>query len=307
MPETLTRHSPMNRRPGGSSVRGMLSAIPTTSSARPTVTHRRSPVRPGWGSVVTTETKITHSATMPQIRSTGERRSASGKRRSGRSSGSLTHCTVGDARGIVMGVRVDSSPPTGGDAGSARAPMTNTRPSSILGAMITNSIEVAAAEAALREEELAVRVRGLRKSYGELEALRGVDFTVRRGEVLALLGPNGAGKTTLVEILEGHRRADAGEVSVLGHDPGRRERAFRQRIGIVLQEGAVDQAITVREAVELYSAAYPNPRPSDEVIGLVGLAAKADDRASTLSGGQRRRLDLALGIAGDPELIFLDE
>jgi ABC-2 type transport system ATP-binding protein len=150
-------------------------------------------------------------------------------------------------------------------------------------------------------------VRGLRKSYGELEALRGVDFTVRRGEVLALLGPNGAGKTTLVEILEGHRRADAGEVSVLGHDPGRRERAFRERIGIVLQEGAVDQAITVREAVELYSAAYPDPRPSDEVIGLVGLAAKADDRASTLSGGQRRRLDLALGIAGDPELIFLDE
>jgi ABC-2 type transport system ATP-binding protein len=179
--------------------------------------------------------------------------------------------------------------------------MTNTRPSSILGAMITNSIEVAAAEAALREEELAVQVRGLRKSYGEL------DFTVRRGEVLALLGPNGAGKTTLVEILEGHRRADAGEVSVLGHDPGRRERAFRERIGIVLQEGAVDQAITVREAVELYSAAYPDPRPSDEVIGLVGLAAKADDRASTLSGGQRRRLDLALGIAGDPELIFLDE
>ena len=173
--------------------------------------------------------------------------------------------------------------------------------------MITNSLEVAAAQAALREEELAVQVRGLRKSYGELEALRGVDFTVRRGEVLALLGPNGAGKTTLVEILEGHRRADAGDVSVLGHDPGRRERALRERIGIVLQEGAVDNAITVREAVELYSAAYPRPRPTDEVIDLVGLGAKADDRASTLSGGQRRRLDLALGIAGDPELIFLDE
>ena len=173
--------------------------------------------------------------------------------------------------------------------------------------MITNSLEVAAAQAALREEELAVQVRGLRKSYGELEALRGVDFTVRRGEVLALLGPNGAGKTTLVEILEGHRRADAGEVSVLGHDPGRLERYLRERIGIVLQEGAVDNAITVREAVELYSAAYPQPRPTDEVIGLVGLGAKADDRASTLSGGQRRRLDLALGIAGDPELIFLDE
>jgi len=185
--------------------------------------------------------------------------------------------------------------------------MTNGGPAPILWTMITNSLEVAATEAALRGEELAVQVRGLRKSYGELEALRGVDFTVRRGEVLALLGPNGAGKTTLVEILEGHRRADAGEVSVLGHDPGRRERALRERIGIVLQEGAVDNAITVREAVELYSAAYPQPRPTDEVIDLVGLGAKADDRASTLSGGQRRRLDLALGIAGDPELIFLDE
>src|SRR3954471_16751214 len=153
----------------------------------------------------------------------------------------------------------------------------------------------------------AVRVRGLRKSYGELTALDGVDLTVRRGEVLALLGPNGAGKTTLVEILEGHRRADAGDVSVLGHDPGRRERAFRERIGIVLQEGGLDPAITVREAVELYSAAYPRPRPADEGIAHGGLSAKADDRGSTLSGGQRRRLDLALGIAGDPELIFLDE
>jgi ABC-2 type transport system ATP-binding protein len=184
--------------------------------------------------------------------------------------------------------------------------MTAGAPSPKLCAMITNSLEVAAAEAAIREEP-AVQVRGLRKSYGELEALRGVDFTVRRGEVLALLGPNGAGKTTLVEILEGHRRADAGEVSVLGFDPGKRERAFRERIGIVLQEGGLDPAITVREAVELYSAAYPRPRPADEVIAHVGLTAKADDRASTLSGGQRRRLDLALGIAGDPELIFLDE
>jgi len=178
----------------------------------------------------------------------------------------------------------------------------------MLAGMITNSLEVAAAEAAFREEdELAVQVRGLRKSYGELEALKGVDFSVRRGEVLALLGPNGAGKTTLVEILEGHRRADAGEVSVLGHDPGKRERAFRERIGIVLQEGGLDATIAVREAVELYSAAYPHPRPADEVLELVGLAGKATERASTLSGGQRRRLDLALGIAGDPELIFLDE
>src|SRR5919107_1566414 len=124
--------------------------------------------------------------------------------------------------------------------------------------MITNSLEVAAAEAALRGEDLAVQVRGLRKSYGELEALRGVDFTVRRGEVLALLGPNGAGKTTLVEILEGHRRADAGDVSVLGFDPGRRERAFRSRIGIVLQEAGLDPLIKVGEAIELYGAAYAN-------------------------------------------------
>src|SRR5690349_22811636 len=128
--------------------------------------------------------------------------------------------------------------------------MTAAAPAPMLQGMITNSLEVAAATAATREEP-AVQVRGLRKSYGELEALRGVDFTVRRGEVLALLGPNGAGKTTLVEILEGHRAADAGDVSVLGHDPGRRERAFRERIGIVLQEGGLDPAISVREAVEL--------------------------------------------------------
>src|SRR5262249_36185757 len=118
---------------------------------------------------------------------------------------------------------------------------------------------------------------------------------------------NGAGKTTTVEILEGHRRADGGEVSVLGFDPAKRERAFRERIGIVLQEGGLDPAITVREAVELYSAAYPHPRDAREVIAMVGLEAKADERAQSLSGGQRRRLDLALGIAGDPDLIFLDE
>ena len=128
-----------------------------------------------------------------------------------------------------------------------------------------------------------------------------------RGEVLALLGPNGAGKTTLVEILEGHRRADAGSVSVLGHDPARRERAFLSRIGIVLQETGLDATITVREALELYSAAYPHPRPAAEVLALVGLQGHENERAKTLSGGQRRRLDLALGIAGDPELIFLDE
>ncbi len=153
----------------------------------------------------------------------------------------------------------------------------------------------------------AVRVRGLRKAYDGHVALDGVDLTVGRGEVLALLGPNGAGKTTLVEILEGHRRADVGTVSVLGHDPARRERDFRSRIGIVLQETGLDARITVREAVELYSAAYPHPRPAADVLELVGLGGREDARAADLSGGQRRRLDLALGIAGDPELIFLDE
>ena len=153
----------------------------------------------------------------------------------------------------------------------------------------------------------AVRVRGLRKRYGDVTALDGVDLTVARGEVLALLGPNGAGKTTLVEILEGHRRADDGFVSVLGYDPGKRERPFRERIGIVLQEAGLDPAIKVREALSLYGAAYPAPRPADELLELIGLADRGDARAADLSGGQRRRLDLALGLVGDPELIFLDE
>ena len=153
----------------------------------------------------------------------------------------------------------------------------------------------------------AVRIRGLRKSYGELTALDGVDLTVARGEVLALLGPNGAGKTTMVEILEGHRKADAGHVSVLGYDPGKRERGFRERIGIVLQEAGLDPTIKVGEAIDLYGAAYPNPRPAQELLELVGLADRIDYRAADLSGGQRRRLDLALGLVGDPDLIFLDE
>jgi len=155
--------------------------------------------------------------------------------------------------------------------------------------------------------ETAIEVSGVRRAYGPVQALDGVDLTVRRGELLALLGPNGAGKTTLVEILEGHRVADAGHVNVLGHDPAKRQRAFLERIGIVLQEEGLDPNLDVGEAVALYSAAYPNPRPVDEVLELVGLAGRAGDRASTMSGGQRRRLDLALGIAGDPEILFLDE
>jgi ABC-2 type transport system ATP-binding protein len=188
--------------------------------------------------------------------------------------------------------------------------MTDPRPAPKLSAMITNDLEVtvAARGAAVAEPDLAIRVRGLRKSYdGAVHAVDGVDLDVRRGEVLAVLGPNGAGKTTLVEILEGHRIADAGEVSVLGHDPAGRERAFRARIGIVLQEDGIDPSLTVGEAVDLYSAAYPHPRPAAEVLDLVGLGDRPDVRVSALSGGQRRRLDLALGIAGDPELVFLDE
>ena len=153
----------------------------------------------------------------------------------------------------------------------------------------------------------AVSVRGLHKSYGPVEAVAGVDLTIERGEVFGLLGPNGAGKTTIVEILEGHRSRSAGDVQVLGHDPELRERTLRERIGIVPQEGGIEPILTVREVIDLYSAAYPRRRPVDEVVELVGLAEKRDARVETLSGGQRRRLDLAVGIAGDPELLFLDE
>jgi ABC-2 type transport system ATP-binding protein len=178
---------------------------------------------------------------------------------------------------------------------------------SILDGMITNSPEAAEVVRRATTTEAAISVRGLHKAYGALKALDGVDLTLRRGELLALLGPNGAGKTTLVEILEGHRRAGSGEVRVLGFDPALRERDFRSRIGIVLQEEALDPNITVREAIDLYGAAYPSPLPAGEALDLVGLGDRAAVRASTLSGGQRRRLDLALGIAGDPELLFLDE
>jgi len=155
--------------------------------------------------------------------------------------------------------------------------------------------------------EAAISVRDLRKSYGQLDAVRGISFEVRRGEVFGLLGPNGAGKTTTVEILEGYRERSGGEISVLGHDPELREMALRQRVGIVLQSSGFYPRARVREAVELVAGAYPSPRGADETIALVGLEDKADTVARQLSGGQRRRLDLALALVGDPEVIFLDE
>jgi ABC-2 type transport system ATP-binding protein len=155
--------------------------------------------------------------------------------------------------------------------------------------------------------EPAVTVSGLRKVYGEVEAVADIDLTIARGEVFALLGPNGAGKTTTVEILEGYRRRSGGEVTVLGLDPETGGRALRERIGIVLQEGELGTDFTVQETIELYSAAYPDPLTVDQAVELVGLEGKRDARIRTLSGGQRRRLDLALAIAGDPELLFLDE
>jgi ABC-2 type transport system ATP-binding protein len=153
----------------------------------------------------------------------------------------------------------------------------------------------------------AIVVSDLRKTYGQREVLHGLSFTVETGEVFALLGPNGAGKTTTVEILEGYRRRDGGEVRVLGEDPGRGGHAFKARIGIVLQSSAVYHLLSVRELVALFAGYYPRPRPPDEVIELVGLAEQRDARVRTLSGGQLRRLDLALALVGDPELVFLDE
>src|SRR4051812_8776061 len=156
-------------------------------------------------------------------------------------------------------------------------------------------------------EPNAISVQNLHKSYGDFEAVRGIDFEVRTGEVFGLLGPNGAGKTTTVEILEGHRERTSGEVRVLGFDPQRLERAFKERIGVVLQETGVEPYLSVRETLDLYRSYYPHAMSTDHLLELVGLKEQSAVRCIRLSGGQQRRLDVAIGLAGDPELLFLDE
>ena len=153
----------------------------------------------------------------------------------------------------------------------------------------------------------AVHVRGLVKTYSGVQAVNGIDLDIRRGEIFALLGPNGAGKTTTVEILEGYRSRDSGEVTVLGFDPARQRARVKNRVGIVLQSVGAEQSLTVRETLTMYAGYFPQPRPVDEVIGLVGLEDKSGSRVIKLSGGQKRRLDVAIALVGNPELLFLDE
>ncbi len=157
------------------------------------------------------------------------------------------------------------------------------------------------------DREVVIDVSGLRMAYGGFEAVRGIDLRVRRGEIFTFLGPNGAGKTTTVEILEGHRQRSAGEVRVLGVDPGHADRDWRARVGVVLQSSRIEPELTVRECLELYAGYYPAPRPVHEVVELVGLKSKINVRGGQLSGGQQRRMDVALALIGDPELVFMDE
>jgi ABC-2 type transport system ATP-binding protein len=179
-------------------------------------------------------------------------------------------------------------------------------------AMLTNSLDAAVAQRRAASSphspgDLVISIRALRKRYGDHEAVRGIDLDVRRGEIFAFLGPNGAGKTTTVEILEGFRQASDGQVQVLGANPWHAPSAWRERIGIVLQGSEAEPSLTVRECLCLYAGYYRAPRQVDETLTLLGLNEQAEERASALSGGQRRRLDVALALVGDPELIFLDE
>ncbi|HKJ35334.1 MAG TPA: ABC transporter ATP-binding protein [Solirubrobacterales bacterium] len=155
--------------------------------------------------------------------------------------------------------------------------------------------------------DIAISAQRLRKAYGSNEAVRGIDLEVRRGEIFAFLGPNGAGKTTTVEILEGYRERTEGEATVLGRDPAAVDRAWRERIGIVLQDCRMEPKLTVRETLRMYAGYYSRPRSVEETIELIGLGAKADERAEALSGGQQRRLDVGVALVGDAELLFLDE
>ena len=172
---------------------------------------------------------------------------------------------------------------------------------------MTSATAAAEQTGAPLDPDAAISIRGLVKRYGDFVAVDGLDLDIRRGEIFALLGPNGAGKTTTVEICEGYRERDSGEVRVLGADPATAGRRWRADIGIVLQSGAGDSQLTVRELVAAQASYYPDPRDPDEVLELVGLTAKARARGRSLSGGQRRRLDVALGIVGRPALLFLDE
>lgn len=196
--------------------------------------------------------------------------------------------------------------------------MTLGRPARSVMPMLTNLLDAAlnagvaqhpaaSASSSQSETDPVISIRGLRKRYGDHEAVRGIDLEVRRGEIFAFLGPNGAGKTTTVEVLEGFRQASDGTVEVLGANPWHAPSAWRERIGIVLQESEAEPGLAVRECLELYAGYYHAPRPVDETLELVDLAEHAAERATSLSGGQRRRLDVALALIGDPELIFLDE
>jgi ABC-2 type transport system ATP-binding protein len=171
----------------------------------------------------------------------------------------------------------------------------------------TSEADLGAGSSVPVDPDAAISIRGLGKRYGEFVAVDGLDLDIHRGEIFALLGPNGAGKTTTIEICEGYRERDAGEVRVLGHDPAGGDRRWKSQLGIVLQSGAGDSQLTVREMLQARASYYADPRDPEEVLDLVGLTEKAGARGRSLSGGQRRRLDVALGIVGRPTLLFLDE